>query len=179
MKIKPIELNQRDNFSSAYPFESNEKLTMKYEDYDCEVLLRIDGPEVTIVGDDFDTDAVFFQQKFNEDLEAIAFVIRMPVEFSSEWLAQKGFIDRNDNDAVDTEEKANDIIQKWFNWKNFLVLFLISLALYIGFKFGWKNLFYMGASFFILWFIGGYLYQVIKSILIFLDEKIFIHLWEK
>lgn len=179
MKIKPIKLKQQDNFSSAYPFESSEKLTMKYKNHDCEVLLRIDGPEVTILRDDFDTDAVFFQQKFNEDLEAIAFVIEMPVEFSSEWLAQKGFIDRNDNGQADTEEKANDIIQKWFNWRNFLVLSVSLLALYVGFKFGWKNLFFTGASFFILWFIGRYLYQVIKSILILLDEKIFIHLWEK
>ena len=179
MKIKPVKLKQQDNFSSAYPFESSEKLTMKYKNYDCEVLLRIDGPEVTIAGDDFDTDAVFFQQKFNEDLEAIAFVIEMPVEFSSEWLAQKGFIDRNGNGEADTEEKANDIIQKLFDWKNFLVLSMILLALYVGFKSGWKNLFFTGASFFILWFIGGYLYQVIKSMLIFLDEKILIHLWGK
>jgi hypothetical protein len=103
----------------------------------------------------------------------------MPVEFSSEWLAHKGFIDRNDNGQADTEQKANDIIQKWFNWRNFLVLSVSLLALYVGFKFGWKNLFFTGASFFILWFIGRYLYQVIKSMLILLDEKIFIHLWEK
>jgi hypothetical protein len=179
MKIKPVKPKRQDNFSSAYPFESSEKLTMKTKNHDCEVLLRIDGPEVTIVGDDFDTDSVFFQQKFNEDLEAIAFVIEMPVEFTSEWLSHKGFIDRNVNDEVDTEEKVNHRIQKWFNWKNFLVLLVILLALYIGFKFGWKNLFYSGAAFFIFWFIGGYLYQVIKSLLIFLDEKIFIHLWEK
>jgi hypothetical protein len=179
MQIKPIKPSRRDNFSSAYPFESSEKLTMNYQYCDCEVFLRIDGAEVTIVGEDCNSDAVFFQQKFNEDLEAIAFVIEMPVEFSSEWLAQKGFIDRSENDEVDTKEKANDNIQKWFNWKNFLVLLVILLALYIGFKFGWKNLFFTGAAFFILWFIGGYLYQVIKSALIFLDEKIFIHLWQK
>jgi hypothetical protein len=179
MKLKPLKPSQRDNFSSAYPFESSEKLTMKYQNDDCEVLLRIDGPKVTIVGDDLDTDAVFFQQKFNEDLEAIAFVLEMPVQFSSEWLAQKGFIHRYDNEEVDTEEKAKNTIRKWFNWKNLIFLLVISLALYIGFTYAWKNLLNILFSFAVFWLIGGYLYQVMKSALIFLDEKIFIPLWEK